>query len=664
VEAFMDKDNSGFFTKIKRRLIGSPRNILDPSIFHKISLVPLLAWIGLGADGLSSSSYGPEEAFRAFGEHTYLALFLAFAMAFTVFVISYAYSRIIEHFPHGGGGYIVATHMLGKKAGVVSGSALLVDYILTITISIAAAADALFSFMPAGFFHFRLLFAIFLVIFMIILNIRGVKESITILAPIFIAFIITHAILLGYGIFSHANNIGVVIKNIHSGLKYDLGTIGLFGVMAIFLHGYSLGGGTYTGIEAVSNGLQVMREPHVKTGQRTMIYMATSLALTASGILLCYLLWQVKYIPGKTMNAVLAATVMGKWAIGPYLAFLTIFAEGALLILAAQAGFVDGPRVMSNMAVDYWMPHRFASLSDRLTMQNGIMVMGISAVIFLILTRGSVSALVVMYSINVFLTFSMSEFGMSRFFFMHRKTQAKWKRHISIHLIGLILCLAILIITVLEKFRQGAWITLVITAAVIAFCLVIKGHYESVKQELQGLDETLLNIPTEEQYNGAAVDPMEMTAIQLVSGYNGFGVHTFLSITRNFPGTYKNFIFLSVAVVDSGTFKGQTEIENLKDSVRQSLERYVELARRFGFAADYRMVIGTDVVENAVELCGKTVEEFPRSVVFAGQLTFSLEKFYHRFLHNETAFSIQRRLHWQGITSVILPIRVGIKRTG
>ena len=115
------------FKRIRQRIIGRPLNVEEPSLFHRLSLIPILAWIGLGADGLSSSAYGPEEAFRALGEHTYLALFLALATAITVFIISYAYSRIIEHFPTGGGGYIVATHTLGEKAGVVSGCALLVD---------------------------------------------------------------------------------------------------------------------------------------------------------------------------------------------------------------------------------------------------------------------------------------------------------------------------------------------------------------------------------------------------------------------------------------------------------------------------------------------------------------------------------------------------------
>jgi len=141
-------EQSSLLEKVKHTMVGAPRNIKDPSIFHKLSLVPLLAWIGLGADGLSSSSYGPEEAFRTLGQHTYLAIFLALATSLTVFIISYSYSRIIEHFPHGGGGYIVATHTLGPKSGLLSGSALLVDYMLTITVSIAACGDALFSFLP------------------------------------------------------------------------------------------------------------------------------------------------------------------------------------------------------------------------------------------------------------------------------------------------------------------------------------------------------------------------------------------------------------------------------------------------------------------------------------------------------------------------------------
>ena len=174
------------------------------------------------------------------------------------------------------------------------------------------------------------------------------------------------------------------------------------------------------------------------------------------------------------------------------------------------------------------------------------------------------------------------------------------------------------------------------------------------------LDETLLDFPTSGPVNTPPLQKNEPTAIQLVSGYNGFGVHTLLSILTTFPKTYKNVIFVSVAVIDSGSFKGAEEIDALEASVKAGLEKYVELARRLGCAAECRMALGTDVVETVIEECKEVATEFPRSTVFTGQLTFRLEKFYHRMLHNETAFAIQRHLQWDGLTTVILPIRVRI----
>src|SRR5271157_4704887 len=284
-----NNEDPSLLRKIYRKVTGPPRDINDPGIFHKLALIPFFAWIGLGADGLSSSSYGPEEAFRELGQHTYLALFLALATALTVFVISYAYSRIIEHFPHGGGGYIVATHTIGEKAGVISGCALLVDYMLTITVSLVSCADALFSFLPLSLHHYKIGFVVFLIVLLVVLNARGVKESVIFLAPIFITFVLTHIVLLAYGILSRTSNLAPVMGEFHGGLSHDLGAIGLVGVLALTLRAYSMGAGTYTGIEAVSNGLQIMREPRVRTGKRTMAYMATSLAVTAGGLFLCYL---------------------------------------------------------------------------------------------------------------------------------------------------------------------------------------------------------------------------------------------------------------------------------------------------------------------------------------------------------------------------------------
>jgi amino acid transporter len=576
----------------------------------------------------------------------------------TVFVISYAYSRIIEHFPHGGGGYIVATHMLGERAGVISGSALIVDYILTITVSIAACSDAVFSYFPLEYQPLRVTFAAALIGVLIILNIRGVKESITGLAPIFIVFIATHLILLGYGIFSHVPRIAPIVSGVHSNFIHDIGKIGFVGILMLFLRAYSLGGGTYTGIEAVSNGLQIMRDPKVKTGKRTMAYMATSLALTAGGLFLCYLLVGVNVTEGKTLNAVLADKLFSGWHFGGALAVITIFSEGALLFVAAQTGFIDAPRVMANMAIDSWLPHRFGAFSERLTMRNGVLLVGIAAVLLLFYTHGSIGALVVMYSINVFLTFSLSEFGMSRFFIKHRKTENEWKKHLSVHLTGLTMCVIILTITIFEKFLEGGWLTLLITSAFITLCYAIKSHYNKINKEREKFDVLLENIPAVGVPNTLPVSKSDMTAIQLVSNFNGFGIHTFFTIIRQFPGLYKNFVFVSVVVVDQGLFKGEENIDTHKQLVEDYLKKYVELARKFGFPADYRLETGTDLIKTATEICKNTSREFTHSTIFTGRLAFRIEKWYHRILHNEASFAIQRNLHWEGVTNIILPIRM------
>src|SRR6267378_2049410 len=185
---------------LSRVLIGPARDLRDPALFHSMSLVAFLAWVGLGSDGLSSSCYGPEEAFIALGPHQYLAVFLALLMALTVFIISASYCQTIDQFPTGGGGYLVATKLLGREAGLVSGCALIVDYVLTISISIASGADAIFSFLPIQWHPFRMYVCIAVVLAMVAMNLRGVKESVLTLLPIFIAFVLMHTVLVVYAL--------------------------------------------------------------------------------------------------------------------------------------------------------------------------------------------------------------------------------------------------------------------------------------------------------------------------------------------------------------------------------------------------------------------------------------------------------------------------------
>ena len=184
--------------RLKTLIIGKPRDLEDQSIFRHVSLVAFLAWVGLGADGLSSTSYGPAEAFIHLGNHRYLAVFLALAIAATVFIISACYSHIIEVFPSGGGGYLVASKLLGRRIGVVAGCALLVDYVLTIAVSIAAAGEALFGLLGPDWLQseWKIYAELAAIVFLIVLNLRGVKESIQILLPIFLLFLLTHFLLI------------------------------------------------------------------------------------------------------------------------------------------------------------------------------------------------------------------------------------------------------------------------------------------------------------------------------------------------------------------------------------------------------------------------------------------------------------------------------------
>src|SRR5438034_519963 len=189
------------YEKLRDLVIGAPLDPLSQKTRQHIALVAFLAWVGLGADGLSSSAYGPEEAFRALGEHTHLGLWMAVATAATVFIISLAYNQIIELFPTGGGGYRVATVLIGPHAGLVSGAALIVDYVLTIAISIAGGVDAFFSLLPLGAQAYKLTLELGLVVFLLWANLRGAKESIKILLPIFLGFVFTHLIVIIYGLF-------------------------------------------------------------------------------------------------------------------------------------------------------------------------------------------------------------------------------------------------------------------------------------------------------------------------------------------------------------------------------------------------------------------------------------------------------------------------------
>jgi amino acid transporter len=650
---------------LRQFLVGGVRSVTDDRVFHKVSLIALFAWVGLGADGLSSSCYGPEETFRTLHGHPHLAVFVALASIVTIVALCASYSQIISLFPTGGGGYLVASKLLSPSAGLVSGSALLIDYVLTITISVASGADALFSLLPPAWHEWKLPFAFAGVAGLTLLNLRGVRESVMLGVPVFFIFLATHAFAILYALGTHASGAGTLLAKTAQEVRAVSSQIGWFGLLALLLKAYSMGAGTYTGIEAVSNGLPVLREPRVQTGRRTMIYMGTSLALTAAGLLLAYLLFRVEPVEGKTLNAVLCERLVAGWSapVGSTFVWVTLASEAALLLIAAQAGFLDGPRVLANMALDRWFPTRFAHLSDRLVTQNGILLMGAAAAVMMAATQGSVATLVVLYSINVFITFTLSQLGMVRHWWRERARAAQWRRKFAINGFGLALTTFILISLTIAKFHEGGWATLLVTGLVVAIAFVIKRHYHDVGTQLRRLDAIMVDATPAISASLPAIpselDPNARTAVVLVNGYNGLGLHTVLHVARLFGDTFQNYVFLSVGAVDAGNFKGAAELETLRAHTRIEAERYMAWANAHGYGGIALTTIGQDLIAEAMELARNAAARFPNHVFFAGQLLFARETRLTRLLHNHTAFALQRRFFLAQLPFAILPIRVG-----
>lgn len=649
--------------KIREIVLGKALDPLKSETRHSLALVAFLAWVGLGADGLSSSAYGPAETFHALQGHTHLGLYMAIATAVTVFVIALAYNQVIELFPTGGGGYRVATKLVGPYWGLISGCALILDYVLTIAISVAAGVEAIASLLPLEFQEYKVHAEVFFIGLLIMLNLRGMKEAIQILLPIFLGFVVTHLLLIVYGIAAHASYLPDLIPNTLSETADMASNIGWAGVAGMLLLAYSQGGGTYTGLEAVSNNVNILAEPRVHTGKMTMLYMALSLAFTASGIILLYLLWDAKPVEGQTLNASTFQAIIeslglnSPWVNKAMLTIVLLF-EAGLLFVAANTGFLGGPAVLSNMASDSWVPHKFRYLSTRLVTQNGLLVMGIAALAILLWTQGSVTLLVVLYSVSVFLTFAISLFGLCLYWWRNRRDATYRLRRLCLSLLGFIICAAILVVLVFEKFAEGGWATAVIIAGIAGLCVYIRNHYRETKNAIHTVDQVFSDQPFGPYGDQVLPDPEEQTAVFIVGSSRGGGLHALLWVQRMFPGHFKNFLFVNARIVDSHAYGGEGALEQMRAEAKSTLTYFADFCHSHGMASETYLGFGTDAVDEVTKMCEEISKEYPHAIFFTSKLIFEHDNWFTRLLHNQAALAIQRRLHFEGLQMVILPMKV------
>ncbi|HEU0197697.1 MAG TPA: APC family permease [Nevskiaceae bacterium] len=650
--------------RLRRVFLGKKLDPMRAGTRKHMVLIAFFAWIGLGADGLSSACYGPEESFLALGGNDQMALFLALMTAVTVFVIAIGYNQVIELFPSGGGGYRAATRLIGPYAGLVSGGALLVDYVLTIALSVSSGGDAVFSLLSVGAQQWKFTAEIGALLVLVLLNLRGMKESIKVLMPIFLGFFITHLALIGYGVGHHALRIPALLPDAVSDMHHMAGNVGWLVVASLFLRAYSLGGGTYTGLEAVSNNVNMLVEPRVRTGRWTMFYMATSLALTAGGIILLYLLWNVHAQPDKTLNAVVFQSIIASLNLGsPELAHaalaVVLALEGGLLMVGANTGFMGGPAVLATMAEDRWVPRQFRQLSSRMVTQNGVLVMGVAALAILVASHGSVAFLVVLYSINVFLTFSLTMYGLSRHWWRQHPYLLHWRRRLAVALLGAVVCGFILIVTTVEKFTDGGWLTLLVTAAVITACLFIKRHYDHVGRLMKRVDDQYSKkIDWDESLPCLPIDRSKPTAVILVGANRGAAMYTLSQALHTFPGRFANYVFASVGEVDKQNFGADGALLNLRATIDNALHYFTSYCTSKDLPATAYSAFGGDPLAELEHLGDTICNDFPHTVFFAGKLVFPREGWWIRLLHNQLPLAMQRRLERRQRQMVVVPLRV------
>jgi K+ transporter len=290
-----------------------------------------------------------------------------------------------------------------------------------------------------------------------------------------------------------------------------------------------------------------------------------------------------------------------------------------------------------------------------------VLFIGGVSLALLLLSRGSVDFLIILFAINVFITFNLSQLSMCTHWWKVRKGKKGWYWRFFINGLGFCLTTIVLTATLATKFLEGGFITLLITGALILLCFLVKRHYKGVARALKRLDDSLEDLPLpppSKKLKKGGCDKAKHTAVMLVDRYGGLGIHAVFSTEKIFENRFKDFLFLSIARVDSGKFKGIQELENLKTDTENNLKQYVDLVNRMGCRGEYRYAVATDVIEGMEGLCEKVSADFHNPTFFIGKLIFAKESLWTPFLHNHIALEIQRRLVFKGLNMMVVPVRV------
>ncbi|MGX2961086.1 APC family permease [Peribacillus sp. JNUCC 23] len=466
---------------VKRFLIGRP---LKSTELGEQKLNKTKALAILSSDALSSVAYGPEQILIVLVTVSATAFWYSIPIALGILILLTAlilsYRQIIFSYPHGGGAYIVSKENLGMNPGLIAGGSLLVDYILTVAVSVSAGTDAITSAFPALHFY-NVEIAIIFVIFITLLNLRGVTESASILAyPVYL-FVLALFILIGVGIYHIVS--GQVSPALHTPLGTPVAGISLF----ILLRAFASGSSALTGVEAISNAIPNFKNPAPNNAAKTLIAMGALLAVLFSGII--FLAYYYGIVPNEKVTVV---SQIAEDTFGRNLMYYFIQGTTALiLILAANTGYSAFPLLAVNLAKDKFIPRMFTIRGDRLGYSNGIMILGIASVILIIAFKGRTEHLIPLYAVGVFIPFTLSQTGMIVKWI--REKPKGWIPKLTINTIGALISFIVMLMFFLTKFTQ-VWPVLIFLPIIIFIFYQIKKHYEAVSDQLR-VANSELSIP-------------------------------------------------------------------------------------------------------------------------------------------------------------------------
>ena len=459
-----------FYPSLKRFLLG---RTLPTSAHAEERLSIAAALAVLSSDALSSVAYATEEILLvlilAGSSPLGLSVPIAIAIMILLAIVVLSYRQTIRAYPQGGGSYIVARENLGIYPGLVAGGSLMIDYILTVTVSVSAGTAALTSLVPT-LLPFTVSLCLIFIFLLTIANLRGVKESGKIFMIPTYAFIVSIFVLIAFGLFKQATG---QISTSYPSIPVKEGLSVFF-----ILRAFSAGCTALTGVEAISDGVLAFKEPEWKNARQTLIYLGVILGLMFIGITYLSHIYHIIPIEGETLVSQLGRDIFGDGLFHGFLQVVTLL----ILLLAANTSYADFPRLCYFLARDGFLPRQLALLGDRLVYSNGIILLSLCAAILVVIFKGQVNAVIPLYAVGVFTSFTLSQAGMVRRWF--REKSSGWFASALMNGLGAIATAVVLGVIISTKFRLGAWLVVVAVPMLVALFFAIRRHYQYVAERI------------------------------------------------------------------------------------------------------------------------------------------------------------------------------------